>query len=102
METMQLLERMAQTLDHIEQLLATQQTLTFNKDTLDINEAATYTNYSKGYIYHLTHERRIPHYKRGKKVYFDKKRLDEWLKLQPVKSEEELESDAQTWCATHK
>ena len=102
MNTMQLLERMADSLARIEQLLVQQQTMTFNKDTLDLDEAAAYTKYSKGYLYHLTSERRIPHCKRGRKIYFDKERLDSWLKLHPIKSDAELASEAETYCVTRK
>lgn len=101
MDTTQLLEKMVESLAHIEQLLSEQNAMTFNKETLDLDEAVAYTKYSKGYLYRLTSERRIPHCKRGRKIYFDKERLDSWLKLHPVKSDAELESEAQTYCATH-
>lgn len=50
------------------------------KSVLDINDAATVTGLSKSSIYKLCYSCKIPHYKRGKVLYFDKKELEMWLK----------------------
>lgn len=55
-----------------------------NKAVFDLNEASIYTKLSKSQIYKLTMLHKIPHYKpEGKKIYFDKKSLDEWLLRNP-------------------
>jgi len=40
---------------------------------------ATYLNVSPSTIYKMTSSREIPHSKRGKLLYFDKKEIDEWI-----------------------
>jgi len=96
------LETIANRLASIEQMLQEQRQMMFNKDTLDFDEAVAYTKYSKSYLYRLTSSRKIPHFKRGHKVFFDRKRLDEWLRGVSIKSQEEIESEAETYCATHR
>lgn len=47
---------------------------------LTLKEACDYIGYSKAYMYKLTMLNIIPHSKpNGKKIYFDKHKLDEWL-----------------------
>ena len=42
------------------------------KSVLTIDEAAEYMGLKKSYLYKLTSERRIPHFKpNGKKIYFE-------------------------------
>lgn len=50
-----------------------------NKKTLTLEEACEYTGYKLSYMYKLTSGVEIPHYKRGKKVFFDKDELDAWM-----------------------
>ena len=96
------LEKISAQLAAIEQMLQEQRQLMFNKETLDLEEAVAYTRYSKGYLYKLTSQKQVPHFKRGRKIFFDKAALDEWLKESPIKSQEQIESEAETYCATHK
>jgi excisionase family DNA binding protein len=46
---------------------------------LNADEAAEFISMSKSTIYKYTHEGRIPHYKKGKRLYFKMEELDEWL-----------------------
>lgn len=58
---------------------------------LTLGEAAAYLGISKSYLYKLTSQARIPHYKpEGKKVYFEKSELDEWLLRNPVTTREAI------------
>ena len=50
-----------------------------NKKTLTLEEACEYTGYKLSYMYKLKSRGEIPHYKRGKKVFFDKDELDAWM-----------------------
>ena len=84
-------------LDRIERL-----TLIGAKNTLDIKEAAIYTGRSVGYLYRLTSGRNIPHYTQAGKVYFSKSELDEWMQQERVLTNAQLESQAETYCVTHK
>lgn len=61
-------------LDRIEQLLRGQ------KNVLNFSEACDFTGISPSYMYKLTHNARIPHYKpHGKNVYFLREELEQWL-----------------------
>lgn len=62
---------------------------------LTTREAAAFTGLSLGYLYKLTHNKMIPHYKpNGKLIYFDRKELEAWLKRNKVMSVDEAEMSA--------
>lgn len=77
-------------------------TLIGAKDVLDIEEAALLTGMSVGHIYRLTSAREIPHYKKNRKLYFNKAELNEWMQEQKVKSVAEIDRQATTYTVTHK
>lgn len=55
-------------------------TLIGAKDMLTIEELSYYTGFSIDYIYSLTHKKLIPYYKpSGKKIYFDKAEINDWM-----------------------
>lgn len=50
------------------------------RDILTLEEAVTYLQVSKSYLYKLTFKKEIPFYKpSGKLIYFKKSELDEWI-----------------------
>lgn len=59
---------------------------------LTIHEACAFLSLAPQTIYGLTSRKKIPHYKSGKKIYFIKKELIEWLNQgkQAVKSKPEI------------
>lgn len=61
------------------------------KNVLDISEAAV-----------LTSNRQIPHYKRGRKLYFRRDELERWMLESKVQTQEEVQQLATTYIATHK
>jgi len=68
---------------------------TSNKEALDFNETAQYINQSRSYLYKLTSQGLIPHYKpNGKKLYFKRSELNEWVLKNKVYSSDELEQKA--------
>ena len=67
--------------------------VTFN-EVLNLNQAAEYISLSKSAIYKKTSERNIPHFKQGKKLYFKRSELDEWLTGQRIKTSAEIEKEA--------
>ncbi|MDR2814879.1 MAG: helix-turn-helix domain-containing protein [Prevotellaceae bacterium] len=70
------------------------------KEILTFAEAAVYTGLSKSYLYKLTSEQRIPHYKpNGKMVYFDLNELMAWLRQNRVATLDEIERKAQRYCS---
>lgn len=46
---------------------------------LDIDAFCQYTGLSKQTVYRKTRTGEVPHSKRGKRLYFDKNEVDEWL-----------------------
>lgn len=66
-----------------------------NKETLNIDEAAIYTNLSVSYLYKLTSTQQIPHFKpRGKMCYFNRHELDSWLQQNRVNTIEDISNKA--------
>ena len=83
---------LAQRLDRIERLLATQ------KKVLNFDEVCDYTGISKSYLYKLTSQNRIPFSKpNGKVIFFDKEELDKWLLLNKQKTIMQIEEDASNY-----
>ncbi len=77
-------------LTKIENLLKQQQDKVFT-----LLEATKYLDVSRSYLYKLTCYNKIPHYKpQGKRIYFSKNELDTWLMTNPVRTEQEIENQA--------
>lgn len=54
------------------------------KEVLTLSEACFYIQVSASYIYKLTSKGQIPHYcPNGKRLYFKRSELDEWLTRNP-------------------
>ena len=74
-----------------------------SKNVLSFEEASRFLNLSKSYLYKLTSAGVIPHYKpQGKMIYFEKTALEEWLRQNPVKTQEQIVQEAQRYLLTHK
>jgi excisionase family DNA binding protein len=71
-------EYIIEKLESIERMLSEQNML--KKDVLNFNEAAIYLEVSHSHLYKLTSTSTIPAYKpNGKKLYFNRHELNEWL-----------------------
>lgn len=76
-------------LDRLEKLL------TAHKEVLTFEEACDYTGISRSYLYKLTSSGNIPHSKpNGKMIFFEKKKLNDWLLQNSRKSKTDLENEA--------
>ena len=74
-----------------------------SKNVLSFEEASRFLNLSKSYLYKLTSAGVIPHFKpQGKMIYFEKTALEEWLRQNPVKTQEQIAQEAQRYLLTHK
>ena len=70
---------------------------------LTLKEAAKFLNLSQSHIYKRTSERKIQHFKtNGKKIYFDKSELVQWLKRNPARTQEETEEKAASYIVSGK
>ncbi|MBK5214894.1 MAG: helix-turn-helix domain-containing protein [Flavobacteriaceae bacterium] len=65
------------------------------KNVLNLNEACKYLELSQSHLYKLTSTGSIPHYKpNGKKLYFNREELDQWLMRNRNTTQEEIEQQA--------
>lgn len=65
------------------------------KEVLNFNEACQYLELSQSHMYKLTSTGAIPYYKpNGKKLYFKRTELDEWLLRNRSTTKEEIEQQA--------
>lgn len=62
---------------------------------LTLEELVKYTGYKKSYIYQLIHKRLIPAHKppNGKKLFFAKNEIDEWLLCRKLETVTELKNN---------
>jgi DNA binding domain, excisionase family len=69
------------------------------KDVLTSEEAAKYMGVSMSYLYKLTAEQRVPHYKpNGKIMYFNRRELEQWLQSNRIATMDEIAAKAQGYC----
>ena len=69
---------------------------------LTLKEAAEFLDFSRSYLYRLTSQGRVPHYKpEGKRVYFDRAELVDWLKRNRNRTQEETEEKAASSIVNH-
>ena len=65
---------------------------------LTLKEAAEFLDFSRSYLYRLTSQGRIPCYKpEGKRVYFDRAELVNWLNRNRIRPKEETEEKAASY-----
>ena len=62
------------------------------KTVLNFNEACAYLDLSPSHLYKLTSAKQIPHFcPQGKKLYFKREELDNWLQRNRQQTNDELE-----------
>ena len=73
-------------------------------EILSLSEAAEFLKLSKSCIYKLTSKKEIAHFvPGGKKIYFKKSDLKDWLLKNRISSASELETDTESYlCQTSK
>ena len=75
-----------------------EQMLFLTKNVLSFDEASKFLNLSKSYLYKLTSGNLIPHDKpQGKMLYFEKVELEAWLRQNPIKTQAQIEQEAQKY-----
>lgn len=80
--------KILQKLDSIESKLAVQ------KNIFNIDELAAFTGFSKSFIYKMTMQQAIPHFKRGKFIFFDRVEVEKWIKENPIKTKQDIDNEA--------
>ena len=85
------MEELINKINNLEKLL--QEQCLLKKDVLNSDEAARYLGFKKSYLYKLTSDGKISHYKpQGKSLFFKRVELDQWLTRNRVVSNQELET----------
>ena len=80
-------------LNKIESLLEQQSIV--NKEMLNLKEACLFLDLSQSAIYKMTFSKKIPFYRpQGKKIYFLKEELKNWVLKSRVRTVEEIEKEA--------
>ena len=88
-------------LEKLEQRIGEQNLLM--KEVLNFNDACNYLDISASHLYKLTSQKSIPHFcPQGKKLYFKRAELDEWLLRNRQTSTDEIETMAANYLLTHK
>lgn len=65
------------------------------KEVFNVEELSHYTGFKKSYIYKLVHKNSIPFSKpSGKVLFFERKKIDEWLLKNSHKSNDEILQEA--------
>jgi excisionase family DNA binding protein len=67
------------------------------KNILNFEEGCAYIGISKSHGYKLTSQGKIPHAKRGKRIFFEKSELDAWMMERKVKTADELRKEAEEY-----
>ena len=73
------------------------------KNVLTLNEACRFLELSPSHLYKLTSSGNIPHYKpNGKKIYFNRVELEQWLLSNRIDTEKEVNQQAADYLINNK
>ena len=73
-----------------------------NEEILSLNEAAKFLCASKSFMYKMTSQKLIPHYiPGGKKIYFKKSDLEDWLLKNRIPLCSEFEANTECYLSNH-
>lgn len=61
---------------------------------MSLTEFCEYARLSRGTVYKLTSQQKVPHSKRGKRLYFDREKVDAWLLENQVATLSEIQGKA--------
>jgi excisionase family DNA binding protein len=85
-------------IENIERLLVEKGTeRTHESRIFDIDEAAKFCSLSKATLYNKVSKLEIPHFKKGKRLYFSEDDLKNWIGEGRVKTQIELAADAEKY-----
>lgn len=66
-----------------------------NKEVLNVDDVCKYLAISASHLYKLTSKKQIPHYcPEGKKLYFSRTEIDQWLMRNKQSTTEEIDMAA--------
>ena len=71
-------------------------------EILNLDMASAYAGISKSTLYKFTSTKEIPHFKRGKRLYFKKDEIDNWLTTHKISSRDEIDKLATEYILKNK
>ena len=95
-------ETILERLDRIEKAISnlkTENSIVAESKPMNLKEVVAYMGTSTSAIYKLTSTAEIPHYKLGKKLFFKKEEIDEWIYANKVKTRQDIENEANEYIA---
>ena len=95
-------ELIMERLDRIEKAISnlkTENSIVAESKPMNLKEVVAYMGTSTSAIYKLTSTAEIPHYKLGKKLFFKKEEIDEWIYANKVKTRQDIENEANEYIA---
>ncbi len=95
-----ILERLDRIENAIEQLSANDP-LAQTNDPMDIKALSAYIKTSPSAIYKFTSEGSIPHYKNGKRLYFKREEINEWIFTTKVNTAYDIDKAANEYIRKH-
>ena len=87
----QVVQELNSKIDNITMLLESAKPAEKKNDLLNIQEAANFLNLSKSTLYNKVNKRELPVMKQGKRLYFSKTELVDYIKSGKILSEKEIE-----------
>lgn len=97
MEVQVILEKLAQLEGKIEEQNLLQ------KEVLTFNDVCKYLDISSSHLYKLTSQKQIPHFcPQGKKLYFNRIEIDQWLMRNRQETTEDIETAAANYLIKNK
>ena len=86
----QVVQELNSKIDNITMLLESAKPAENKNDLLNIQEAAEFLNLSKSTLYNKVNKRELPVMKKGKRLYFSRVELIEYIKSGKILSEKEI------------
>lgn len=73
------------------------------KEVLTFNDVCRYLDISASHLYKLTSQKQIPHFcPQGKKLYFNRTEIDQWLMRNRQETTEDIETAAANYLIKNK
>ncbi len=95
------MDELLKEIQEVKRLLLEQNLL--KKDVLCFSEACKYLDISESHLYKLTSRKQIPHFcPQGKKLYFKRTELDDWLQRNRQSSADEIDALATEYILKNK
>lgn len=95
------MEKILEEIQEIKRMLSEQSLL--QKQVLNFNEACQYLDISQSHLYKLTSTKQVPHFcPQGKRLYFKRTELDEWLQRNRKSAADEIDQAAADYIIRNK